>query len=294
MSRDTPVFQSHAEFYKATYGSYIRAMAPLGRSDAVMISAEQTAGDFSDLPTEDLVILRPLTNSPGLIDFGGGSKRLISIPGHLIVAPPRFATTVVIDTPHAMDCVAIPYQKLRGLTGPDVLPADGGFGALHEALWPDRTMTRCFAALWLEGQSGAPDQLLVDAALLTISSRLVALSRTRPVLATRGGLAPWQLRRAQAYMMDNLEGEVGLAELGALVGLSPGHFCTAFRESTGLPPHAWLTEARMARAKALLADPRLSLTEVAQTVGYGGQSAFGAAFRRATGTTPSAWRRKAM
>lgn len=294
MSHDTPVFKSHSDFYKATYGSYIRDLAPLGRSGAALIAVEQTAGDFSDMPTEDLVILRPLTSGPGLIDVGGGRRRWVSTPGLFTVAPPRFATTVVIDTPHAMDCVALPYHRLLALAGSDVLPVDGSFGPLHDALWTDKAVTRCFAALWREGRSGAPDPLLVDAALLTLCSRLVALSRTKPLRATPGGLAPWQLRRACGYMTDNLDSEIGLAELGVLVGLSPSHFCTAFRQSTGLPPHAWLTAARMERAKALLADPRLSLTEVAQTVGYGGQSAFGAAFRRATGASPRAWRRKAL
>jgi AraC family transcriptional regulator len=292
VSRDAPVFGSHAEFYKATYGSYIREIAPLGRSGAALIAVEQTAGDFSDLPSEDLVIARPLTTCVGLVDCGAGRKRLVATPGHLTVVPPRFATTVVIDAPHALDFIAVPYRRLLDLAGGDLLPADGGFGALHDGLWPEKTITRCFAALWREGHSGSPDPLLVDAALLTIASRLVALARAKPVAGPQGGLAPWQLRRATAYMMDNLDNEVGLAELGALVGLSPSHFCTAFRRSTGRPPHAWLKEARMERAKTLLADPRLSLTEVAQTVGYSGQSAFGAAFRRVTGTTPSAWRRE--
>jgi AraC family transcriptional regulator len=292
VSRDAPVFGSHAEFYKATYGSYIREIAPLGRSGAALIAVEQTAGDFSDLPTEDLVIARALTNGHGLIDCGSGRRRWINRSGHITVVPPRFATTVLLDTPHVLDFIAVPYRRLLDLAGPDLLPSDGGFGALHDGMWPERTVTRCFAALWREGRSGAPDPLLVDAALLTLGSRLVALSRAKPVRTPQGGLAPWQVRRATAYMMDNLDNEVGLAELGVLVGLSPSHFCTAFRRSTGRPPHAWLTEARMERAKALLANPRLSLTEVAQTVGYGGQSAFGAAFRRVTGKTPSAWRRE--
>ncbi|MBU8540637.1 helix-turn-helix domain-containing protein [Falsiroseomonas tokyonensis] len=292
MSRDTPVFTSHAEFYKATYGSFMRDFAPLGRSGAAMILAEQTAGDFSDLPTEDIVLVRPLTSSPGLIDCGAGRRHQTTTAGAVSIVPPRFTTTVVMDTPHGLDLLAIPYRRLLDLTGPDILPEDGNFGALHAGFNLDRTVTAGFETLWRQGRSGSPDPLLVDAALLTIFSRFVAMSRSKPVAVPQGGLAAWQVRRATAYMMDNLDSEIGLAELSALVGLSPTHFCTAFRRSTGLPPHAWLTEARMERAKALLADPRLSLTEIAQTVGYGGQSAFGAAFRRATGTTPRAWRRQ--
>lgn len=53
----------------------------------------------------------------------------------------------------------------------------------------------------------------------------------------------------------------------------------------------WLAERRIARAKALLANPNLSLIDIAQMVGYSGQSTFGEAFRRATGVTPGRYRR---
>lgn len=105
------------------------------------------------------------------------------------------------------------------------------------------------------------------------------------------GLAPWQLRRVTEYMADRLDHDVGLTELAQQVGLSPNHFCTAFRRTTGRPPTAWLLEQRIARAKTLMLDKRdASLTEIALAVGYASQSAFGAAFRRTTGETPSRWR----
>jgi AraC family transcriptional regulator len=86
---------------------------------------------------------------------------------------------------------------------------------------------------------------------------------------------------------------VSLAELAALVGLSPHHFCRAFAGSTGQPPHRWLVERRIEVAQQMIAAaPQIGLTEVALAVGYGSQSAFGAAFRRVTGTTPRAWRKE--
>jgi AraC family transcriptional regulator len=107
----------------------------------------------------------------------------------------------------------------------------------------------------------------------------------------RGGLAPWQVRRVTDYLEANLARDVALDELAALVGLSEYHFCTAFRRSAGLPPHCWLTARRMEKAKALMAEGRDGLTEIALAVGCGSQSAFGAAFRRTVGVTPTAWRR---
>jgi AraC family transcriptional regulator len=99
------------------------------------------------------------------------------------------------------------------------------------------------------------------------------------------------VRRVTDYLEAHLARAVALEELAALVGLSEHHFCTAFRRSTGLPPHRWLTARRMERAKALMRAGGTGLTEIALEVGYGSQSAFGAAFRRTVGVTPSAWRR---
>jgi AraC family transcriptional regulator len=105
------------------------------------------------------------------------------------------------------------------------------------------------------------------------------------------GLAEWQVRRACEYLSENLSRDFSLGELAAVVGLSEEHFCRAFGRSVGTSPYQWLLKRRMARARELLADRSLSLTVVAQEVGYTGQSAFGAAFRKITGCTPSQYRR---
>lgn len=107
-----------------------------------------------------------------------------------------------------------------------------------------------------------------------------------------GGLAPWQLNRVTDYLMAHLADDVALAELATIAGLSPHHFCRAFKQSTGLPPHAWLTARRMERAQEMIvAHPAMGLSDIALCVGYQSQAAFGAAFKRVTGATPSQWRR---
>ena len=106
-----------------------------------------------------------------------------------------------------------------------------------------------------------------------------------------GGLAGWQLRRVKAAM-EAAETSLSLEALATMVGLSPAHFCTAFRQSTGLPPRRWQMRLRTERAKTLLADPRLSLTEIALACGYASSSHFATSFRRATGMTPSMSRRR--
>jgi AraC family transcriptional regulator len=106
-----------------------------------------------------------------------------------------------------------------------------------------------------------------------------------------GKLAPWQVKTVCDFMNANLGEDISLVDIAKLVGISQEHFCRAFRKSVGFPPYRWLQKRRIAHAQMLLSDRDLSLTDVAQRVGYTGQSAFGVAFRKETGMTPSQFRR---
>lgn len=107
----------------------------------------------------------------------------------------------------------------------------------------------------------------------------------------RGGLAPWQARRAQEMIAADLAGETPLAEVAAACGLSASHFARAFRKTTGLPPHAWLLQARVERAKALLRRAEGTIADVAQACGFADQSHLTRVFTHRVGLSPGAWRR---
>jgi len=109
--------------------------------------------------------------------------------------------------------------------------------------------------------------------------------------ADRGGLAAWQQRIACDYIEANLDRDIGLESLAALVRLSPTHFCRAFRRSLGMPPHRYHIHRRLEHAKTLLADRERSITAVAMVSGFGASSSFATAFRKATGLTPQQYRR---
>lgn len=108
----------------------------------------------------------------------------------------------------------------------------------------------------------------------------------------RRGLADWQVRKVTNYMREHLDEPIGLDVLADLAGLSRFHFCTAFRLATGSTPHNWLVNLRIERARQLLAQPTLSVTDVALAVGYETPSSFSASFRKLTGVTPSEYRHR--
>jgi AraC family transcriptional regulator len=107
----------------------------------------------------------------------------------------------------------------------------------------------------------------------------------------RGGLPAWQQKRLAQYVEEHLADQISLSSLARLVQLSPCHFSRAFKESFGIPPYRYLTSRRIARAKAMLAERKLSVTEIGLGVGFSETSSFTSAFRKVTGETPTDYRR---
>jgi AraC family transcriptional regulator len=127
-----------------------------------------------------------------------------------------------------------------------------------------------------------------------MACQTVDLPRSRTAerrLPLKGGLASWQVKAVCDYIEANLHQEISLAELAAIARLSPYHFCRAFKETVGQPPHRYQMSRRIERAKTLLTKPTLSVSDVAATVGYGSLSRFSALFRQVTGHTPRDYRR---
>jgi AraC family transcriptional regulator len=127
-----------------------------------------------------------------------------------------------------------------------------------------------------------------------VATRLLAAHTGSPAIIqpTLGGLAPGALRRAIERLRSEDEADVSLAALASDAGLSRFHFCRAFKESTGLSPHAWLRQHRLEQAMQMLRDTDDSIALIAAALGYASQTAFAAAFRKLTGETPSDWRRR--
>jgi AraC-like DNA-binding protein len=107
----------------------------------------------------------------------------------------------------------------------------------------------------------------------------------------RGELAPWQLRRAVDFIEANCLRNIRLQELAALTGLSQSHFSHSFKASTGMAPHDWQMNARLAKAKELLLAGEQPLIAVAADMGFADHAHFCRVFRKHVGATPSRWKK---
>jgi AraC family transcriptional regulator len=137
------------------------------------------------------------------------------------------------------------------------------------------------------------NRLFVDHVTLAVGAHVAqAYGGMRPVLRpVRGGLAPWQARRATEILNANLDGDVPIQEVARQCGLSVSHFSRAFRRTTGMAPHQWLLRSRIEAAKAKLRDNEMALSDVALACGFADQSHLTRVFTRIVGISPGAWRR---
>jgi len=115
-----------------------------------------------------------------------------------------------------------------------------------------------------------------------------------PAYSSRGGLAPWQVRRATELMIERLGEDMSLSEVAGACGLSPNYFGRAFKRSVGSPPHRWLLLQRVLRAKSQLRNADRSLSDIAVACGFADQSHFTRVFTSIVGASPGAWRKRVL
>lgn len=106
-------------------------------------------------------------------------------------------------------------------------------------------------------------------------------------------LSAFTQHRIARYVRERMGETISVADLAKEAGLSESHFAHAFRASTGMTPHGFITSLRLRHARDLLLDDENSIGRVARDCGFRDASHFSRVFRRHTGVTPRAYRRSA-
>ena len=203
----------------------------------------------------------------------------------------------VIDKPFHSLFFYLPRSALDGLTEQSRTPRVGQL-ACELGVGHDDVVIRHIGASLQEGlrRPDETNQLFIDHMMLALTAHVAqAYGGLRPGSEpTRGGLAPWQVKRACERLDSDLGGKFSLQQIAAEFGLSVSHFSRAFRISIGLPPHQWLLRQRVKTAKQLMTVRDLPLSEIAISVGFANQAHFTRVFSAVAGVSPGAWRREAL
>jgi transcriptional regulator GlxA family with amidase domain len=110
-----------------------------------------------------------------------------------------------------------------------------------------------------------------------------------PKAAATRGQDPALLRRllrAKDRMDAASQEEWPVTRLACVSGVSEAHFARSFRQAFGVPPHRYLLTRRLEKAKTLLRDTTLPITDIAFETGWNSLGTFGRTFRDVTGESP--------
>jgi AraC-like DNA-binding protein len=142
------------------------------------------------------------------------------------------------------------------------------------------------------GQPHADDDYLAVLGNALLAQLRYTLSRPAPAETLRGSRSATLLTHtAVQHVQQHLDQPLSVATLAAVAGVGVTHFSNTFKQVTGVTPHRYILRERIARARELLRMTALSVGEVAEAVGFAGQSHFTHAFAREMDMTPSAYRR---
>ena len=153
----------------------------------------------------------------------------------------------------------------------------------------DEYLTRLIRDTHVALEDDATSALERESRLLwTLAQLIVRHSIDRPV-ARDAKPERACVRQAREYLEDHCAENVSLEQLASHVHLSRFHLLRVFRDQVGLPPHAYLNNARVMRAKELLLAGA-PIVDVALETGFVDQSHLTRQFKRVVGVTPGQFR----
>lgn len=137
------------------------------------------------------------------------------------------------------------------------------------------------------------EQIVLEQMVRELSSRLSSDNEPEQLETPteKVALSPWQERRAKELMSSQMDKGLSIAQVASECSLSRSHFSRAFKKNTGLSPRDWYLQMRLDKAKGLLSESGLTISQISLDCGFADQSHFTRVFTRVIGVTPFNWRR---
>ncbi len=208
--------------------------------------------------------------------------------GDVGLTPPRTAGQFEVDGDHELLVIGFSLAAMtqRGLAAPDARDLD--FGHLHDAYHRNGASFALCRSLWaLAGEPDADAQQAAEAQTL----RLLALWRS---LADRAPRAAPVMRPLDVAFVSRMANEIDAApghrrlisDWARLAGMSPEHFCRAFKARTGVSALHWCQHRRIALAEHRLRQAGADIDDVAEAFGFSSRSHFNRVFAKMSGRSP--------
>ena len=150
--------------------------------------------------------------------------------------------------------------------------------------WEKKAHTAYFGTLVVDA-----DRFEAIIQLLTVFAQYLSDFASRQVLASATE-EPAAVAGAKQFVHLHIEEPILLAEVVKHVNVSRFYFCKLFKKATGMTLTEYVARVRVEKAKTLLVDPSLRISEVVYAAGFGSIPQFNNVFKRIVGVPPTAYR----
>ena len=210
--------------------------------------------------------------------------------GDIVIVPANTCIQVRWDTEHSY--IVLNLDPMAFARSVDIAPDSGEL--LPHFLKSDLLIMGIGLTLKSALENGKGDRLYIDSLTNALSAHLLQHYSARKAIAQEYAecLPKYKLRQVTEYINEHLERNLTLAELAAVVHISPNYFSRLFKHSTGLAPHQYLIQRRIVRAKQLLHQGELPIAQIAYSLGFSHQSHLNRHFKRLVGVTPKGFRQQ--
>lgn len=225
---------------------------------------------------------------------GGLRCRGLTIHGDIDIVPAGMASRWLLRDPDTALIIRLSNEVLAAAAG-DLGACSDDVVLLNRFRVRDTPIEQLAWAVKAEVDEGFESgDLYLEGLATALASRLIrryssASDRFASARPQSDGLSPLVLRRALDYIEAHLEGAVTIDDVAAVCGLSASHCKEQFRRSTGLPIHQYVIRRRVDRARALLTETSLPVSQVALDAGFCSQSHLARHMRRVLGVSPAAF-----
>lgn len=145
----------------------------------------------------------------------------------------------------------------------------------------------------LSRQMDLSSRMQEKAAILKLVGTYIHFAQTAGYRSLSSGhLSPEKdIHQVIEYMNSHLSSKVTVAELAGLLHLHPNYFIRLFKAHMGVPPLNYWGKLRIERAKSLLENTNLPVSDIMRQVGFDDISAFSRFFKHYTGYNPRQFRK---
>jgi YesN/AraC family two-component response regulator len=125
--------------------------------------------------------------------------------------------------------------------------------------------------------------------LLSIFAQHLAITSNRIYVEQQNSELP-VITRAKEYIRQNQAEDLSLGQVAKAVNTSSFYFCKLFKKATGLNFTDYVSRVRIEKAKNLLLNPNLRISEIAYEIGFQSLTHFNRVFKKVTGQSPTGYR----